>query len=139
MTGSRRRPGRGLGLRQRLAVASPYLLAGLLTLTGAAHFVAPAPYASIVPRVLPGSTALVYLSGAAELACAAGLSAPATRRRAAWATGALFLAVWPANVTMALDSAGRSSAYIALVWLRVPLQVPLIAWAVSVGRRPAPG
>lgn len=126
------RPG---SLRSRLSVASPYLLAGLLAASGTAHFLAPAPYASIVPRALPAPTALVYLSGAAELACAAGLAWPATRRRAGWATGALLLAVWPANLTMALQSGGDSGAYQAMVWLRMPLQVPLIWWALSLGRR----
>lgn len=122
--------------RTRLRAASPYLLAGLLTASGTAHFVAPAPYASIVPRGLPAATALVYLSGAAELACAAGLVLPSTRRRAGWATAALLVAVWPANVTMALNGGSRSAAYTTLVWLRVPLQVPLIGWAVSLARRP---
>lgn len=129
-------PSVATGVRARLAAASPYLLASLLTVSGTAHFVAPAPFASIIPRVLPARTALVYLSGAAELACAIGLLRPATRGRAAWVTGALFLAVWPANITMALHTDGRSPGYIAAVWLRVPLQLPLIGWAVSVARRP---
>ncbi|MEP6463102.1 MAG: hypothetical protein ABJC62_06720 [Frankiaceae bacterium] len=124
--------------RRRLSLASPYLLAGLLGVSGIAHFVAPAPYASIIPRVLPARTALVYLSGVAELACAVGLVLPRPRRRAGWATGALFVAVWPANLTMALAADGRSPTYTALVWLRLPVQIPLIAWAVSVARRPEP-
>lgn len=133
----RRRAGVAGGLRQRVAGASPYLLASLLTVSGTAHFVSPAPFASIIPRVLPARTALVYLSGAAEWACAVGLARPRTRRRAAWAIAALFVAVWPANVTMALHTGGRSPAYAAAVWLRVPLQLPLIGWAVSVARRSA--
>ncbi len=57
----RRPAGVDADLRQRVAGASPYLLAGLLAVSGTAHFVAPAPFASIIPRVLPARTALVYL------------------------------------------------------------------------------
>jgi uncharacterized membrane protein len=118
----------------RLRSASPYLLGGLLTVTGALHFIAPRPYAAIVPRWLPAPTGLVYASGVAELLCAAGLAIPRTRRRAGWAAAALFVVVFPANVQMALSSAGRSDAYQVGVWARLPLQVPLVAWAVSVAR-----
>ena len=91
--------------------ASPYLLAGLLTVTGTLHFVAPKVFASIIPPQLPSRYALVYASGAAELACAAGLAVPRTRRVAGWSTALLFVAVFPANVQMALDAGDRSAAY----------------------------
>ncbi len=73
--------------------------------------------------------------------CAALLALPRTRRFGAWATAALFVAVFPANVQMALDSghADASASHplnnAALAWLRLPLQLPLILWALSV-RRP---
>jgi uncharacterized membrane protein len=114
--------------------ASPYVLAGLLTVTGTLHFIAPRPYAAIVPARLPAPTALVYASGVVELLCAAGLAIPRTRRPAGWATAALFVVVFPANVQMALRSGARSDAYQAGVWARLPLQIPLIAWALSVTR-----
>jgi uncharacterized membrane protein len=115
---------------------SPFVLAGLLTVTGSLHFIAPRPYAAVVPRQLPAPTALVYASGAAELLCAAALAVPRTRRLAGWATAALFVVVvFPANVQMALSSGGRSDAYQAGVWARLPLQIPLIAWAVAISRR----
>ena len=114
--------------------ASPYLLAGLLTLTGTLHFLVPKVFASIVPPALPAPEVLVYVSGIAELACAAGLAAPRTRRTAGWATALLFVAVFPANVQMALDADGRSAGYRAATWLRLPLQVLLVGWAVSIAR-----
>jgi len=118
----------------RLRQASPYLLAGLLTVAGASHFVATDAYAAIVPRALPAHRALVYLSGLAELGCAAGLAAPRTRRAAGWAAAGLFVVVFPANVSMALDRGGHSAAYAALVLARLPLQLPLIWWAVTIAR-----
>jgi uncharacterized membrane protein len=118
--------------------ASPYLLASLLTVTGTTHFVAPKVYASIIPPQLPPQLpsryALVYASGAAELACAAGLAVPRTRRVAGWATALLFVAVFPANVQMALDAGDRSAAYRAATYARLPVQVPLVLWAISVAR-----
>jgi len=118
---------------------SPYLLAGLLTVSGVSHFVATDAYATIVPSQLPAPRALVYASGLAELGCAAGLVVPATRRVAGWLTAALFIAVFPANVEMALERGGRSAAYTALVLARLPVQLPLIWWAVGIGRGPGRG
>lgn len=118
----------------RWRLASPYALAGLLSVTGSLHFLVPEPYARIVPSQLPARQALVYASGLAELACAAGLAVPRTRRLAGWATAVLFVAVFPANVQMALDGAGRSATYQALAWARLPVQVPLVWWAVGIAR-----
>jgi uncharacterized membrane protein len=118
----------------RVLAASPYLLAGLLTVTGSLHFLTPRPYAAIVPSQLPSPTGIVYASGVAELLCAAGLAVPRTRRLAGWASAALFVVVFPANVSMALGSGGRSDVYQTGVWARLPLQIPLIAWAVSIAR-----
>ena len=118
----------------RLARRSPYLLAALLTTTGTLHFVVPRPFAAIIPPQLPEPRALVSLSGAAELACAAGLVVPPTRRLAGWATAALFVAVFPGNVQMALDASDRSELYRAATYARLPVQVPLVAWAVQVAR-----
>ena len=118
--------------------ASPFLLSGLLMVTGSLHFVFPKTYAQIIPPQLPAPEALVYLSGVAELACALGLALPRTRRLAGWTTAALFVAVFPANVQMALDADGRSEAYQWVTYARLPLQVPLVVWAVSVARSRPP-
>ena len=121
--------------RSRWRNAAPYLLAGLLTVTGSLHFLAPKPYAEIVPEQLPSPYGLVYASGVAELLCAAGLAVPRTRRLAGWATTLLFVAVFPANIKMALDSTDKSTLYQVGVWARLPVQVPLIVWAVSIARQ----
>jgi uncharacterized membrane protein len=124
--------------RSPWSTASPYLLSGLLTVTGTLHFVVPKVFADIVPPQLPSPIGLVYASGVAELVCAAGLAVPRTRRVAGWATAALFVAVFPGNIQMALDAGDRSTTYQALTYARLPLQVPLVVWAVSVARAAAP-
>jgi len=80
----------------------------------------------------------VYASGVAEIACAAGLALTRTRSRSALATALLFVAVFPANVQMAvsaLRSDTASSLTQAITLARLPLQVPLVLWALSVRRR----
>ncbi|WP_320783790.1 hypothetical protein [Streptomyces sp. CRN 30] len=112
---------------------SPLLLAGLLATAGVAHFAAPKRFDSIVPRSLPGSArSWTYASGVAELALAAGLVLPRTRRTSARATAALFVGVLPANVKMAADWRDRPTALRAAAYARLPLQVPLVLWARSV-------
>ncbi|WP_309148047.1 hypothetical protein [Curtobacterium sp. MCBD17_032] len=100
------------------------------------HFLRPRGYDRIVPDALPPRTTTLG-SGIAELGIAAGLLVPPTRRAAGWAAAALFVAVFPANLKMAedlLDSprSGRVARLVAV--LRLPLQLPLVAWAVRVAR-----
>jgi uncharacterized membrane protein len=110
-------------------------LAGMLAVTGSLHFVAPKPFDSIVPRSLPGSPRTwTYVSGVAELAVAAAVAYPRTRRLGAMAAAALFAGVFPANVKMAYDWRRASPAKRAIAYGRLPLQVPLVLWARRVGR-----
>lgn len=128
----------------RMTRATRLSLCGLCALLGGAgilHFVAPGPYRRIVPAPLRAhATALVATSGLSEIACAALLAVPRTRRFGAYATAALFVAVFPANVQMALDSLPRgghfSPGFAAGAWLRLPLQAPLIFWALRFRRAP---
>lgn len=115
--------------------AAPYLLSALLTVTGIAHFAVPVTYERIIPSFVPAHRAVVYASGATELACAALVAHRRTRRIGGWATVALFVVVFPANVKMALDA--TTPAAKAATYLRLPLQVPLILWARAVARRVA--
>ncbi|MCS0634859.1 hypothetical protein NX801_04130 [Streptomyces sp. LP05-1] len=114
---------------------SALLLAGLLATAGAAHFAVPRPFDAVVPRALPGSPrAWTRASGVAELALAAGLLAPRTRRVSARAAELFFVGVFPANVKMAHDWRHRSARARALAYGRLPLQLPLVLWARHAGR-----
>jgi uncharacterized membrane protein len=114
---------------------SPLLLAGLLATAGAAHFARPRNFDAIVPRALPGpARAWTYASGAAELALAAGVALPRTRRRAALVTAAFFVGVFPANVKMAVDWRDRPGPLRAAALGRLPVQVPLVWWARGVAK-----
>ncbi|WP_354702454.1 DoxX family protein [Paraconexibacter sp. AEG42_29] len=102
---------------------------------GSLHFVVPGLMAETIPSQLPARKALVYVSGVIEVATAVGL-----RKRAPWAgpvAAATLLAVWPANIQMALDSGtGKNPGPMdnkLLMWGRVPLQLPLI-WAALQAR-----
>jgi uncharacterized membrane protein len=104
-------------------------LSATLAVPGVLHFWHPAPFVAIVPRSLPRPELLVALSGVAELACAALVAHPRTRRAGGLAAAALFAAVFPANVSMALRSTEKPAWYRAVAWARLPLQLPLIGWA----------
>ncbi len=119
--------------RRRLALAG---LVALLGGSGVLHLIVPQPYERIVPApLMPWRSQLVAASGGAEIACALLLVTRRTRRVGAFATALLFVAVFPANVQMAVDSgvpgAGFPFNSAAVAWLRLPLQVPLIGWALA--------
>jgi uncharacterized membrane protein len=107
------------------------LLAVLMVAAGVMHFLAPAVYVRIVPRWLPAPRALVLVSGVFEILGGIGLLVPETRSAAAWGLIALFIAVFPANVNMAVNRIGfgRKPGPAWLWWARLPLQAVLIAWA----------
>jgi uncharacterized membrane protein len=112
-------------------------LAGFLAVAGTSHFVVPGFYDRIVPRRLPGSArAWTVVSGVAELAVAGAVAVPRTRRLGATLAALLFVAVFPANVQMAIDYRERSLPARALAFGRLPLQLPLVWWALR-ARRPA--
>ncbi len=114
----------------RLRTASPYLLTALLAGAGATHFLKPAGYDAIVPHLLPHPRAWTYASGVVEIGLGAAVAHPRTRHRGALAAALLFVVVFPANVQMAVDA--RTAGAKAISFARLPLQVPLVVWALSV-------
>ena len=118
-------------MTDRLRSASPYLLAGLLVGAGTTHFVRPGFYEGLIPPFLGDPGPWVYGSGVVELAVGAAIGVPRTRERAALAAAALFVAVFPGNVYAAFEP-GDLPRWATVA--RLPLQVPLVLWALQVRR-----
>jgi uncharacterized membrane protein len=110
-------------------------LGGFFLLAGALHFIRPEAYTSIVPHVLPLERELVYASGVAELAGGAAVLADRTLRPGGWWLIATLVAVFPANVQMAVDADRYRSIPEPLLWARLPVQGLLIAWVWRVALR----
>jgi uncharacterized membrane protein len=105
----------------------------ILGVSGVLHFAAPKQYEKIVPPRLGDPRTIVLASGAAELACAALLAAPATRRIGALLSAGLFVGVFPANL-YAVKVVGPSPMLRAGAVARLPLQLPMITAALKVAR-----
>lgn len=117
-----------------------WLLALGMTAVGITHFTDPQLFMRIVPPPLPARET-VLLSGVFEVLGGLGLLVPKLRRAAAWGLVALYVAVFPANIYMAvagiqLDPANPMSAWAG--WVRLPFQALFIYWAWSFTKRAAP-
>ena len=86
-----------------MKLASRVVLAVFMVGAGVMHFVAPQGFIRIVPKFLPAPAELVLISGAFEILGGVGLLVPRTQRWAAWGLVALYGAVFPANVNMAVE------------------------------------
>ena len=120
---------------------SAAVLSAVLVVAGTLHLVSPRTYDPLIPRVLGDPRPWVIGSGVAEILCGVAVAVPRTRRGGGWLTAALFVAVLPGNVTMAVaavtDDAATSGASLGrqvLTLARLPLQVPLVLWALAVAR-----
>lgn len=103
------------------------VVVGAFTVNGVLHLVRPSLYDPIMPAWVPAPREVVVWSGYAELAVAAGLVAPRTRRVAGLAGVGLLLGVYPANVQMSIDALqGRNRALQAVSVARLPLQWPML-------------
>lgn len=112
-----------------------HVLAGIFTVSGVVHLVAPKLYEPIMPSWVPAHREVIVGSGVAELACAAGLMLPATRRAAGWASLAVLLGVYPANFQMAVDATRTTNtAFKLAAFARLPLQLPMIRSALRAAR-----
>ncbi len=101
--------------------------------SGIGHFAITDAYVAMVPSSFPSPRLLVYLSGVAELAGGLGLVAPWPRLRRAAAIGIILLlvAVFPANINMAVNHISPPGMHVsnAALWARLPFQALFIAWA----------
>ncbi|UJA20428.1 hypothetical protein HJD18_09565 [Thermoleophilia bacterium SCSIO 60948] len=121
----------------RLVLAAFFSAAGIL------HFVRPEPFEAIVPPFVPLAHEAVLVSGVAEIAGGLALLSERTRPYAFWWLTALLIAVFPANIYMAvapeeIRGLPQTDAMKVALWLRLPLQ-PLLVYAVWRSTRPEPG
>lgn len=115
-----------------------YRTGAMLIGIGVGHFVMPKPFDTIVPAELPGSPRFYTLaSGVAEVGIGALMLAPRTRRAAALAAIALYLAVYPANINMCRLWRGKPWPMQLAAYGRLPFQFAMIKQAIDI-RRNAP-
>jgi uncharacterized membrane protein len=103
---------------------------------GVMHFVIPRTYHKIVPPYVPARKAMVYASGVAEIAGGAGLMLERRRRLAGWWLIATMIAVFPANLHMALnpDDYPDVPGGAVSLWVRLPFQGVFVAWILGAMR-----
>lgn len=112
-----------------------YLFGVLFIGAGVNHFINPGFYIRMMPAYLPWHAELVALSGVAEIALGALLLVPKFQVMAAWGLIALLVAVFPANVNMTMHPELYPTISQTALWIRLPIQALLIAWAYWYTRR----
>jgi uncharacterized membrane protein len=106
-----------------------YVMALAYIAAGVYHFVAPGFYKKIMPPYLPYHMELIYASGVFEIVLGLLLLPASTRVYAAWGVIVLLIAIFPANIQMAVNFYQRKNPYLWVAILRLPLQILLIWWA----------
>jgi|AntRauTorckE6833_2_1112554.scaffolds.fasta_scaffold10600_3 uncharacterized membrane protein len=113
---------------------SRYLLAVFFILAGINHFISPEVYLSMMPPWLPAQELLNAISGAAEIAGGIGILIPRTRKAAAIGLILLMIAIFPANIHVAMNGWPGMDMPRWILIARLPLQLLFIAWIVfSIG------
>ena len=110
-------------------VVSKVIFGVIFVAAGANHFINPKFYLNMMPAYLPWHYALVIVSGVAEIVLGVGLLIPQCSQAAAWGIILLLIAVFPANIHMALNPELYPSIPPVALWIRLPLQALLVLWA----------
>ncbi|HEX8267663.1 MAG TPA: DoxX family membrane protein [Pyrinomonadaceae bacterium] len=127
-----------IGLNPIISIRSNARIATGLTFifTGATHFLMPGKYLEMMPPFIPAPLSMVYVSGFFEILGGIGLIVSWTKRVSAYGLIALLLAVFPANVYVALKNIqlGGFMSDSFYQWVRLPLQFVLIGWVLFVSK-----
>ena len=118
------------------------LFSGFLVFAGVLHFITPQTFVDIIPPALSSyGLSLVYISGVFEILGGVGLLVPRTRRLAGWGVIALLIAVFPANIYMAINDVPFRGEQISdgVRWGRLPVQFLFIAIAYWTSRESESG
>ena len=106
-----------------------FLFGAFFIVAGITHFTNEAFFTSIVPPYLPWPVAIVYVSGVAEIVLGALLMVPSRTVLAGWGLIALLIAVFPANLHMAMNPGLYPATSPTALLIRLPVQGVLIALA----------
>ena len=112
-----------------LSLVVRVLFSAFFIVAGVTHFTNRDFFTSIVPPYLPWPEMLVYVSGVAEIVLGVMLLIPPTVRLAAWGLIALLIAVFPANIHMAMNPQLYPDVSMAALLIRLPLQGVMVAIA----------
>jgi uncharacterized membrane protein len=104
------------------------LLAIFFIAAGVNHFLNPDTYLAMMPPALPFPKALNVISGAAEVLGGIGVLLPHYRRAAGWGLMALLLAVFPANIHVAMNGWEGVDLAPWVLWARLPFQILFMVW-----------
>lgn len=107
------------------------LLATFFVVAGANHFVHPQAYLKMIPPYVPLPRAMNVISGAAEMLGGIAVLIPQLRRAAGWSLIALLIAVFPANLHVALHGWDGVKMPAWILWARLPMQVAFVAWVYA--------
>jgi len=113
-----------------MKIIALYLMCLFYIAAGINHFIRPKVYLNIMPNYFPYHLELVYASGVCEILFSLLLLFPVTRVAGAWLIILLLVAVFPANIQMAVNFYQKNNPYLWVAILRLPLQLALIWWAL---------
>jgi uncharacterized membrane protein len=116
---------------KQFKLVTKYVFGLIFIVAGSLHFMKPHFYLLIMPSYLPFPLALIYISGACEIALGALILIPQYTQFAAWGIIALLIAVFPANVNMVLHPEIFPQVSELACWCRLPIQGLLILWAYA--------
>jgi len=127
--------------RGRGWVVGLVILGLFYVVAGINHFRSPLSYVAIMPPYIPWPLVMIYISGVAEILGGIGVLVPdgfvfpRTRAFAAWGLVLMLIAVLPVHINMCLHPEQFPGVPLWAIWLRLPLQLPLILWAWYYTRR----
>ena len=116
--------------RMRIAAGVAFVVASI------PHFTSPERYLPMMPPFVPSPLAMIYVSGVAELAGGIGLLIRRTARVASWGLALLLVAIFPANIWVAVNGANAAGLPSSpwYTWSRLPFQLVFIWWVLDAGR-----
>jgi uncharacterized membrane protein len=111
----------------------------LFILTGIGHFTDTDSMAQMLPPLVPGRVAIVYLTGLLEFGIAGGFLFRKTRRLTGWITAVLLVLFFPANIYAAINQVPQGGHVWGPVYLliRAPVQLIILAWVYWFSIKPA--